>query len=415
MGLGKLFRATPPAPQQSRMIVSDGLRIGPSAVLGAGERPWGSSAYVQALGIPGFDRGVMLIADLLGNLPWDAYTETDEDFAEKIRPRPLLLEQPNPEETRINTVSNWTADLVQNGNAVGVIVEWDRQGTPTAVVPVPSSWVGVRRVNGETYSELPKGAIEYQIGGLPGFSADEVIHVKGPCEPGRLRGVGVLEKHFNGSGTLDLAAELGRQARSISQNGVPTAVLRSTNPDATEGDLIAVKQSWLRNMRDRTVAVLNATTEFTPLAWKPEEMQLVEARKFSLLEIANILGLPPRFLGASTGDSMTYSTSESESIDLLKFSLSGHLGRFEQTLTLQFPTSTWVQADLDAVLRADTLTRYQAYEIGIRSGFLLRSEVRQIENRRPVPGIDDKKAEPQTPSPAPADVPADQEQPQGAE
>jgi len=414
MGLGKLFRAAPPPPlQHSRVIMSDGLRIGPSAVLGAGERPWGSNGYVQSLGIPGVDRAVMLIADLLGGLPWDAYTEQGDDFAMKIKPRPILLEQPNPEEARINTFSNWAADLVLNGNAVGVIVEEDREGTPTTIVPVPSSWVGVRRVNGETYSALPTGAIEYRIAGME-FGADEVIHVKGPCEPGRLRGVGVLEKHFNGAGGLDLAAELGRQARSISQNGVPTAVLRSTNPDATEGDLIAVKQSWLRNMRDRTVAVLNATTEFQPLAWNPEEMELVEARKFSLLEVANIFGLPPRFLGASTGDSMTYSTSETESIDLLKFSLGGHLGRFEQTLSLHFPAATWVQANLDAILRADTTARYAAHETGIRAGFLLRSEARELEDLPPVDGINDE------PEPAPQQPPAavvplpSQEQQQGA-
>lgn len=413
MGLAKLFRVTPPSvAQHSRVIMSDGLRIGPSAVLGAGERPWGSNGYVQVLGIPGVDRAVMLIADLLGALPWDAYAEQDDDFAKKIKPRPILLEQPNPEEARVNTFSNWAADYVLNGNAVGVIVEQDREGTPTTVVPVPSSWVGVRRVNGETYSALPTGAIEYRIAGLS-FGADEVIHVKGPCEPGRLRGVGVLEKHFNGSGGLDLAAELGRQARNISQSGVPTAVLRSTNPDATTGDLLAVKQAWLQNMRDRTVAVLNATTEFEALAWNPEEMQLVEARQFSLLEVANIFGLPPRFLGASNGDSMTYSNSETESIDLLKFSLGGHVARFEQTLGLQFPSGTWVQANLDALLRADTAARYTAHETGIRAGFLLKSEAREIEDLPPVEGIDNEPEPQQQPPAAPVPQPS-KEQQQGA-
>lgn len=392
MGLGKLLRVAPRPPQQSRMIISDGFHIGPSALLGAGELPWGSRAYVQSLGIPGVDRAVMLIADLLGGLPWDAYTEQDQGdqgYDEKVRPRPILLEQPNPEEARINTISNWAADLILNGNAIGVITDRDRDGTPTAVFPVPACWVGVRRVNGETYAPLPTGAIEYWIAGLS-FAADEVIHIKGPCEPGRIRGIGVLEKHFNGFGGLDLAAELARQARGISQNGVPTAVLKSTNPDATEDDLAAAKQSWMKNMRDRTVAVLNATTEFQALAWNPEEMELVEARKLSLLETANIFGLPPRFLGASSGDSMNYSNSETETIDLLKFSLGGHLARFEQTLSLHFPRGMQVKANLDALLRSDTLARYTAHETGIRAGFLRRSEARAIEDLPPVEGIDDQ-------------------------
>lgn len=389
MGLGKLLRPAAQRPQQSRVIISDGMRMGPSAVLGAGEVPWGSSGYVQSLGIPGVDRAVMLIADLLGGLPWDAFVEKDDGHSEKVRPRPILLEQPNPEEARINTFSNWAADLVLNGNAVGVVVDWDPDGTPTAVVPVPACWVGVRRVNGETYSALPTSAIEYQIAGMS-FAASEVIHVKGPCEPGRLRGIGVLEKHFNGAGGLDLAAELARQARSISQNGVPTAVLKTTNPDATFDDLTDVKQQWLKNMRDRTVAVLNATTEFEALAWNPEEMELVDARKLSLLEVANIFGLPPKYLGAPSGGSMDYTSSETEGRDLLRFALGGHVGRFEQTLTLHFPEGTCVQANLDALLRADTQARYTAHETGIRAGFLLRSEARSVEDLPPVKGIDDQ-------------------------
>lgn len=402
MGLGKLFRTAPAAAQHSRMIVSNGWSIGPSPEI-TGNVGWGSNGYVQALGIPGVDRAVMLIADLLGGLPWDAYREHGRDFAEKVSPRPILLEQPNPEEARIATMSAWAADLVLNGNAVGVIAERNAVGVPTAVTPVASRNVGVRRVNGQTYSVLPTGAIEYSIGGQS-FAADEVIHIKGPCEPGALRGVGVLEKHLNGCGSLDLAAELARQARNINQDGVPTGVLKVTNPDATEDDLRAAKAGWLVNMRDRTVAALNATTDFTPLAWNPEELQLIEARKLSLLEVANIFGLPPRFLGASSGDSMTYSTTEAEGRDLLRYSLGGHVGRFEQTFALLYPRGTWVKANLDAVLRSDTLTRYQAHETGIRAGFLLKSEAREIEDLPPVDGIDDP-PEPQPVQPPAAVVP----------
>ena len=35
---------------------------------------------------------------------------------------------------------------------------------------------------------------------------------------------------------------------------------------------------------------------------------------------------------------------------------------------------------MDALLRADTITRYQGYEIAIRSGFLTPAEVRDLED-----------------------------------
>jgi HK97 family phage portal protein len=394
MALGKwLTRGAAPA-QHSRMIVSDGFRMGPSASV-VGNAAWGWSGFVRALGIPGFGRGVAIITDLIGGLPWDAYTDYGRDYAEKINPRPVLLEQPNPEEARINTFAAWTGDLLLHGNAVGVIAERNAYGVPTAVVPVPACLVGVRRSDGWTYSALPAGEIEYQIGGQT-FSRHDVIHVKGLAEPNALKGVGVLEAHLNGAGSLDLAAELARQARSIGQDGVPTGVLKATSPEVKREDLKASKDAWMEAQQTRTIAALGPNTDFQALSWNPEQLQLIEARKLSLLEVANILGLPPRFLGASSGDSMTYSTSETEGIELLKFgSPGGYVARFEQTLSLAYPRGTWVKANLDALLRADTKTRYEAHKLGIDSRFLRPSEARKLEDLPPVEGIDDEPEPPQ--------------------
>jgi len=337
------------------------------------------------MGIPGVYRAATLIADIIGQLPWEAYRHRAGKF-EKLD-TPSLLEQPAPPDTRMTTFSGWAMDLVFHGNAFGIIVSRDSNGTPTAVAPVPAHLVYVRSFDGR---------IIYQVG-TDEYSPHDVIHFKNWAPPGFLRGYGVLEAHLHGAGALDLAASLEKEAQTVSRHGVPTGVINVTNPDATAETLQAVKDGWLRSQADRTVAVLNATTEFQPLSWNPTETQLLEARKFSLLEIANIFGLPPRFVGASSGDSMTYSNSETESIDLLKFSLGGHIARFEQTLSALFPNGTTVKADLQALLRADTTVRYQAYQVGIQSGFLLKSEVREREDLPPVEGIDD----PPEPPPAP--------------
>lgn len=389
MALGKWLTRGAPVEQHSRMVVSDGFRIGPSATLGANEG-WGWEGFVHALGIPGVERAVSLISDVVGGLPFDAYTEHGRNFAEKISPRPVLLDQPNPEEVRASTFAAWVADYLLHGNALGVIVERNRQGVPTALVPVPAWLASIRRSAGETYAVMPAGMIEYDIGGKT-YGAHDVFHVKALSHSGWPRGYGVIQKHlWRHNGSLRLAEELQRQAHSIENNGVPTGVLKATNPDVTKDDLIAAKDGWMRSQRDRTVAALGPGTDFIPLAWNPEELQLIEARKFSLLEVANIFGLPPRFLGASSGDSMTYSTSETESIDLIKFSLGGIISRFEQTLSLLYPHGTEVKANLDALLRADTTARYNAHQVGIQAGFLLRSEARSIEDLPPVKGIDDQ-------------------------
>lgn len=342
---------------------------------------WPSSdAYRGGMSIPGAWRATVLLSDLLGEIGWDALRSLPSRAEEKITPKPPLLEQPAPPDTRMTTFSSWGLDLIWHGNGVGVVAARNGSGWPTAALPIPATMVGVRRITPYSDSPLPIGALEYQIGRLR-LGSQDVLHIKGPCAPGAVRGMGVLESHLN---TFALADEQSRQARSISQHGVPTGVLTTTNPDATKADMAEAKVAWLIAQRERTVAALGPTVEFKPLSWNPEELEMVEARKFTLTELELIFGLPVGWLGGQSS-SRTYSNIEQDAVNLIKFSLQGHVSRFEQTLSLAFPRFTVVRANLDSVLRADTLTRYQAHEIGIRAGFLLKDEAREIEHLPPLP------------------------------
>lgn len=345
---------------------------------------WPSSSYRGGMSIPGAWRASVLLSDMLGGVPWNAYRQRAGQAPQKLYPNPPLLEQPHPPDARITTFSGWALDLIWEGNAIGVWAARDATGWPTAVIPVPARHVAVRRVTKFVDSPLPVGALEYSIGSLR-LGSQDVLHIKGPCESGALRGMGVLEAHLN---TLDLATEQGRQARSLSRNGVPTGILKVSNPDATADDLAEAKKGWMVNQRDRTVAVLNATTDFTPLSWNPEEMQLVEARKFTLTELELIFGLPVGWLGGMNS-ARQYSNIEVDAVVLLKFSLGGHLARFEQNISLAMPRGTESKANLDAFLRPDTLTRYQAHAIALANHFKTVDEVRELENLPPLPVEED--------------------------
>ncbi|WP_344231461.1 phage portal protein [Kribbella hippodromi] len=358
------------------------------------------SLYRGGMSLPGAWRAALMISDLVGSVPWDAYVEREGRAAEKITPRPWLLEQPAPPEVRMTTFSSWALDLIWHGNAIGLVADRDIDGYPTAVLPIPAEEVGVRRVGYEAMSALPVGAIEYQIGGQ-GYGVYDVVHVKGPCKPSDVRGFGVLEAHLSGltgadGGTLDLAIELQRQARSVGAHGVPTGTLKSDNPDLTKDEADRMKATWLAAQRDRTVAVLNATTSFESLAWNPTELQLVEARKMSLLETALLFGVQPSALGVETSN-RTYRNDNAEDVKFAKWGLRGHVGRFEQCLSQAFPPGVCVEANLDDVLRADALTRAQVAQIRVNSKVWTRNEARAEDGRPPLEGgdaIDPAEADP---------------------
>ncbi|MBF8189119.1 phage portal protein [Nonomuraea sp. K274] len=339
-----------------------------------------TGAFRGGMSLPGAWRAANLIADLIGGIPWHAYRERGGEPVRKLDPTPPLLEQPAPPETRINTFSSWALDLLWNGNAVGLIADRNSDGYPTAVNPVPSDMVQIRRVTEGMDSILPIGEIEYSFGTLKNLGPHDVIHIKGPHAPGELRGMGVLETHLD---TLGLGKEQNRQARSLTKHGVPTGLLKSMNPDLTKPEAETLKAGWLASQRDRTVAVLNASTEFVPLSWNPEELQLVEARKFTLHELALIFGIPLSFLGVEQS-SRTYTNVEQEAVNILKFSLNGHLVRFEQALSLHFPNGTWVKGNVDGLLRSDSHTRYETHKIGLDAGFLTINEVRELEDLPPI-------------------------------
>lgn len=339
-----------------------------------------SSAYRGAMQIPGAWRAATFRAGLLGMLPWNAYRKLPRQPEELISPNPPLLEQPHPPDTRFTTFASTALDYIWHGNGLWIVAARDREGWPTAVIAVPAQSVGVRRITPYIDSPLPVGALEYAIGRLRLTSRD-VIHFKRPGEPGAVRGLGVLEAHLS---TLDLAREQQKQAASISRHGVPTGLLKTNNPDASPADMIAAKASWLESQASRTIAALGPTVEFQPLSWNPEELQMVEARKFSLTDMELIFELPVGWLGGTTS-SRTYANIEQDSANLLKFpGVGSDIAQFEQTLSLSFPPETCARANLDTMLRADTLTRYQAYQIACGKAFLSVDEVREMEHRGPM-------------------------------
>jgi HK97 family phage portal protein len=193
--------------------------------------------------------------------------------------------------------------------------------------------------------------------------------------------------------TLKLAHVQMDQAGDVAVAGIPSAVLKSDNPDLTAAEARTIKAKWMEARRDRSPAVLNSTTSFEPLAWNPEEMQMLQARQFTNGEISMIYGVDAAALNAQQqGAHLTYSNIEQKSIERIRENAGGHIARFEHELSRHMPRGTRVKANLDSRLRADTKTRYEAHQIGIASGFLLKNEARALEDLPPIDGLDDPQA-----------------------
>jgi phage portal protein BeeE len=257
MGLGSLFTRSA---THNRVISSIGGPGGFSPGSDGAEfafvngLPWTSTGgnYRAALSIPGVWRATLLLSDLIGGLPWHAYRQRVDGPPQRLDPAPPLLDRPNPPDVRMTTFSGWVMDLLLNGNAIGLWADRNSEGWPTAAVPVPAEQVVVRRVARGDDIPLPEGTIAYGIGST-WYPADAVFHVKGPCEPGALRGMGILEHHL--AATFGLAHRQARWAHEADNAYIPTGVLKATDT-MTADQARALKERWRQAQQTRTVAVL---------------------------------------------------------------------------------------------------------------------------------------------------------------
>jgi len=336
-----------------------------------------SGTYVDtntALGVPAIYRGVTLIADAIGALGLHSYRN-----GRIVKPTPQILIKPNPQETRIETISAMAASLILDGNYIAVLGERGANGLPEFFYPVAIDRVNLTRVDGRIVYR-----IDEQV-----YDADDILHIKNFTLPGEFFGRGIVETQKQAIGK-EIA--INEYASRYFDGGVnPTAVIKSGNPDLTQEEADALKTAWLSmySGRNRQPAVLNSTTDFEILSSNAQESQLIEAQIQGLTEAANILGLPAYYLGAPNS-SRTYANVEQENLQLVRWSIQPIAERIEQALSELLVRGQTAKFNYDTLLRTDTLSRYQAHAVGLTNGFLTVDEVRDMENRDPIQGIDDE-------------------------
>lgn len=335
-----------------------------------------SGTYVDtntALGIPALYRGVSLIADAIGALGLNSYRNN-----RVVEPTPQILIRPNPQETRMVTVSAMAASLILNGNYIAVLGDKGANGLPEFFYPIALDRVHISRTDGRTTYRIDDRV----------YDPSDIFHIKNFCLPGDLMGRGIVEVQKQAIGK-EIA--INEYAARYFDGGVnPSAVIKSANPDLTQQEADALKNAWLSmySSRNRQPAVLNSSTSFEVLSNNAVDSQLIEAQIQGLTNAANILGLPAYYLGAPNS-SRTYANVEQENLQLVRWSIQPIAERIEEALSDLLVRGQTAKFNYDTLLRTDTLSRYQAHAVGLTNGFLTVEEVREMEGRDPVTPIDE--------------------------
>ena len=330
------------------------------------------------LSVPAIWRAVTMIADSVGGLPLHAYRND-----QKLEPTPRLLERPYPMETRVETISAMTAALIIHGNYVAILGEPGSDGYPQSIYPVNPDRCVIRM---ETFTNAATGIktreVIYRIDDTP-YRRDQIFHIKGFSLPGDISGIGIIAAQRQGIGAA--VAVMKYAARYFDGGAMPSYAIKSENPDLNEVEADLLKQKWMMTYdgTNREPVVLNASTSLQPLNANASDSQLVEARNMAVSDASNIVGLPGTYLNAPN-TSRTYTNTEAQGLEYLRTTIAPLTVRIESAFTDYLPRGQEAKFSYDSLLRADTLSRYQAHKLAIDSGFLTVDEVREIEDLPPI-------------------------------
>lgn len=283
--------------------------------------------------------------------------------------------------------------LLLRGNAYLLPTGWDWTGYPTTFVVLNPDAVQVtRNDNGRPrYSwRAPDGTDVV----LDDPRTDQLLHIKWQVPPGSFLGVGILDVNGTPGSSLAGAVATEKYSAELMANPVPPAVL--THPlrlNKTQAeDLQAQWQSSVARARS-VPAVLSGGITYSPLNVTPRDVELIESRRYNATSIATLFRVPPYMLGGSTGDALTYSTVEGEMTRLWAMTLQPMAMRLSRHLEAWLPAGQRLRFNPDALLRSQTLDRYNAHKIAIETGIETVDEARAIENRPPVGTPDEPAAD----------------------
>lgn len=349
---------------------------------GYGNPPPEARNFTGADALPAVMRCTSIIADTIAGLPWRVYRGYDQ------LPTPRFISDPQ----RLRPDGRANGAMPAMPGAFSNVEFW-AAGITSAL------WFGDAFIvslsgslNGQVRDPLyllDPWAVDWRDGrfwvGEQVLNMDNVIHLRGappyPTDGGK--GRGVIDRF---SADFALTSAMRAYAANLFYTGVPAGYLKVNAPNVTETQASTLKSNWMRQHGGpaKSVAVLNAVTDFVPVSVSPVDAELDLAKTWSLRDIALAFGVPAYMLGVP-GDSSTYANVESRMTELRTFTLLPWIRRIESTLDAQFPAGTEVKIITDGTLRADTSTRFAAYESALRAGWLTVDEVRALEDRPPLP------------------------------
>lgn len=356
---------------------------------------------------------VRVLAETIAGLPLHLYKRMGDE-KERAKSLPLykvLHSRPNGWQTKFEFTEQMIVHLCLYGNAYALIAPGERSRVGALRLLHPA---GMEVEQDEDTLELTYIYTEGITSKKVVYRDDQIMHVRWLSFDGIV-----------GAVPIELGKDAIAMARALEQHGN-----RFWNNNAMPGIVLRTDQALPREVREQLreqwdshhsgprkagrTAVMSHGLHADTLGASLESNQYAELRTQALLECCRIFNMPPhkvQELGRATWGNLEY-----ENISFVQTTILPWLRRIEGAIArdlLPDGDKYFAEFSVEGLLRGDTMTRYNAYQIGISNGWLTTDEVRKMENLGPMEEQpDDSPGEQES---TPQDVVEDQSEDQSQE
>jgi HK97 family phage portal protein len=314
-----------------------------------------------------------LRANLISTMPVDLYRRIDGAQVEV--PKPPVLVNPGGDSVDIQEwLYSTQFDLDRAGNAVGLITARDGLGFPARIELQPISETTVRTKGGKI--------TKYRIGGVE-YDPQEIWHEKQYTVAGLPVG---LSPVAYAAWTIGEYLSIQQFALDwFGNGGIPAAHLKNTAKTMEDAEARVIKERFKTSTQNGDLFVTGADWDYNPLQAEQAGSNWLEAKGFSIGDIARFFDVPGDLVDAvTTSGNVTYARIDQRNLQFLIMHLQPAIARREAALSRLTPRPRYVKLNTDVLLRMDSQARALALKTQIDARYLTPNEARELEDRPPL-------------------------------
>ena len=331
---------------------------------------------------------IKLLSENIAGLPKAVMLRTADggyETADRHPAHALLYDRPN---AYMDVFTFWftiLARLLGMGNAYAVI-RYDK-GRPVSLHPVHPACVRVVFTGGEKMYIVKHNDPDFAF--LDGtYLENEMLHFMLFTMNGL---IGVDPISYNAAAIGEGIAAQKFTADYFRTGGAIKGTLE-TEQALGDDDYDRFMAHWQATASNGSTPLLEYGFKYKAINLSPEASQLIQAKIFSIDDIARIFCIPPHMLAELSH--ATFSNIEQQNIFFGEYSLRPICKRLEKQLELKLFTDKergkyHVKFDLNGLMRGDAQARAVFYEKGINAGWMTPNEAREFEGLKKLDGLDE--------------------------